>query len=119
MAKKGFVVAPPFSYFSIRYRGGDGGRCKQVVYLEHLEDSPVSFSLLRLVKSMVVDTGEEAIVVVLATTAVAWVTWPRRRSRSSGACYSCGGDEPYGQGLQPRRTQMWRHARRWWWQWIR
>ncbi|QHO02474.1 uncharacterized protein DS421_13g424140 [Arachis hypogaea] len=28
---------------------------------------------------MVVDTGEEAMVVVLATTAVGWVTWPRRR----------------------------------------
>ncbi|XLS62926.1 hypothetical protein HN51_017154 [Arachis hypogaea] len=90
---------------------------------------------------MVVDTEEETMVVVLATTVVGWVTWPRRRrqfiffsaancfflietnilssSRSSGACYSCGGNEPYGQGLQPRRTQMWRHARRWWWQRIR
>ncbi|XLR53352.1 hypothetical protein S83_004024 [Arachis hypogaea] len=28
---------------------------------------------------MVVDTGEEAMVVVLATTAVGWVTWPQTR----------------------------------------
>ncbi|XLR70017.1 hypothetical protein S83_020689 [Arachis hypogaea] len=28
---------------------------------------------------MVVDTEEETMVVVLATTVVGWVTWPRRR----------------------------------------
>ncbi|KAL1360546.1 uncharacterized protein [Arachis hypogaea] len=79
MAKKGFVVASPFSFFSIRYLGGDGGHCKQVAHLKILEDSPVNFSLLFSVKSMVVDTWEEAMVVVLATTAMGWVTWPRKR----------------------------------------
>ncbi|XLR62631.1 hypothetical protein S83_013303, partial [Arachis hypogaea] len=74
-----FVVASPFSFFSIRYLGGDGGHCKQVAHLKILEDSPVNFSLLFSVKSMVVDTWEEAMVVVLATTAMGWVTWPRKR----------------------------------------